>query len=117
MGAVTSDLSQSLKAQAGALSGNMPLYKLVGVSGDGELIRLTRICMRTKNFNELDSLIRTNVVKYLYNEGKGELVKIQIKTYATHINKKRIYITTTKFSFTNTQNSYFLFYTKSDREE
>jgi transient receptor potential cation channel subfamily V protein 5 len=77
MGNVTSDLTYNIKAQAEALSDGPPIYKLVGVAGDGELVRLMKIAIRTKNFNEIDRLIRTTVVKFLYNEGRCENITIE----------------------------------------
>ncbi len=74
MGTVTSDLTYNIKAQAEALSDGPPIYKLIGVAGDGELVRLMKLSLKTKNFNELDRLIKTTVVKFLYNEGRGENV-------------------------------------------
>jgi hypothetical protein len=75
MGTGTSDLSTyNMKAQAGALSGNHSLYKLVGVSGDGELVKLVKPCLRSRNFAELDEFIRANVASFLYNDGGGENV-------------------------------------------
>ena len=77
MGNVTSsNLRVNLKAQANALSDSTPIYKLIGVSGDGELIRLTKTAIKTKNFTQLDHFIKKDVVKYLYNEGRGENVRI-----------------------------------------
>ena len=52
-----------------------PIYKLININGDGELIRLTKLAIKTKNFTQLDHLIRKEVVKYLYNEGRCENVK------------------------------------------
>lgn len=74
MGTVTSDLTYNIKAQAEALSDGPPIYRLIGVAGEGELVRLMRIAIRSKNFNEIDRMLKTNVVKFLYNEGKGENV-------------------------------------------
>lgn len=74
MGTVTSDLTYNIKAQAEALSDGPPIYKLIGVAGEGELVRLIKIAVKTRNFNEVDRLIKTTVVKFLYNEGRGENV-------------------------------------------
>lgn len=77
MGNVPSDLTYNIKAQAEALSDGPPLYKLIGVAGDGEFLRLMKIAVRTKNFNEIDRLIKSTVVKFLYNEGRGENITIE----------------------------------------
>ena len=78
MGSSTSDLSTyDMRAQAGALSGSHALYKLVGLSGEGELVQLTKPCLRSKNFAKLDKFIRTNVKSFLYNEGAGENVTLK----------------------------------------
>ena len=76
MGNVNSDLTQSIKAQAtdGSVEGRPAIYGFVGVSGDGELVRLAKISLQTKNFDQLDHVIQTEVVKFLLNEGKGENV-------------------------------------------
>lgn len=74
MGNANSDLTYNIKAQAEALINGPSIYKLVGLSGDGELIRLMRIALINRNFNELDRMIKSTVVKYLYNEGNGENV-------------------------------------------
>ena len=47
----------------------------MSVSGDdGELIRLTKQAVNSKNFNQLDFFIKREVGKYLYNQGRGENV-------------------------------------------
>ena len=75
MGTVTSDLTYNIKAQAEALLGNYQLYKLIGLQGnDGELVQLMKIAYKNNNFNEVDSLIRSIVKSFLYNEGRGTKV-------------------------------------------
>ena len=74
MGSVPSDLTNNVKAQAGALGGGALLYRYVGVAGDGELVRLMKEAMKKNNFNEVERVIKTQVVKFLLNEGKGEKV-------------------------------------------
>lgn len=75
MGNTTSDVNDSLKAQADSENGP-EIYKLVNVSGGGELTRLMKLAMQTKDFTEVDDLIKTEVIKYLYNDGKGEKVNL-----------------------------------------
>jgi hypothetical protein len=75
MGNTTSDVNDSLKAQADSENGP-DVYKLVNVSGGGELARLMKIATANKNYTELDNYIKTEIPKFLYNEGKGEKVNI-----------------------------------------
>lgn len=49
-------------------------YQLVDETGGGELVRLMKIAMKTNDFDEIDKTIRVEVVKYLYNEGRGDYV-------------------------------------------
>lgn len=74
MGNTTSDVNDSIKAQADSENGP-DIYKLLNVNGGGELVRLMKISLSTKNYTELNNFILTEVVKYLYNDGKGENVK------------------------------------------
>lgn len=73
MGNTTSDVNDSLKAQADSENGP-EIYKLVNVAGGGELARLMKIAVKTKDYTDVDNCIRNDVAKYLYNEGKGETV-------------------------------------------
>ncbi|RNA00117.1 transient receptor potential cation channel subfamily V member 5 [Brachionus plicatilis] len=76
MGNANSDVNDSLKAQADSENGP-DIYKLLNVNGGGELVRLMKIAIAKKDFTELDNFIKTEVVKYLYNEGKGEHIPIE----------------------------------------
>ena len=68
-------MNDSLKAQAGGESNESSgVYKLVNVSGGGELVRLMKSAIQTKSFTHLDYYIQHEVVKYLYNGGQGEKV-------------------------------------------
>ena len=73
MGNTTSDVNDSLKAQADSENGP-ELYRLINVAGTGKLPALMKTAQQTKNYDELDEFIKTEVVKYLYNEGKGAQV-------------------------------------------
>lgn len=73
MGNTTSDVNDSVKAQADSENGP-DIYKLINVNGGGELVRLMKLSMSTKNYNDIDNFIKTEVVKYLYNDGQGEHV-------------------------------------------
>jgi transient receptor potential cation channel subfamily V protein 5 len=76
MGNTTSDVNDSLKAQADSENGP-DLYKIVNVNGSGELARLMKKATKTREYAEVDAFIKTEVVKYLYNDGKGEQVPIE----------------------------------------
>ena len=74
MGNTSSDVNDSLKAQAG---GDGPdIYKLINLSCGGELVKLTETAIKTKDYSNLDEVIKTKVVEYLYNNGEGEDVII-----------------------------------------
>ena len=73
MGNTTSDVNDSLKAQADSENGP-ELYKLANVNGSGILATLMKNSLKNKDFTELDNFIRTEVVKFLYNKGEGENV-------------------------------------------
>ena len=49
-------------------------YKLVDNKGGGELVKLTREAMRSKDFSVVDKAIKEKVVKFLYNDGRGDYV-------------------------------------------
>jgi hypothetical protein len=57
---------------------NFELYELIGRNGDGKLIDLVKAAQRTNDYTELDNCIQKNVGKYLYNDGKGELVNLRL---------------------------------------
>lgn len=84
MGNTTSDVNDSLKAQADSENGP-ELYKLVNVNGGGELARLMKHAIRSRNYEKVDAFIKTEVVKYLYNDGEGANVKRSINHKATFI--------------------------------
>jgi transient receptor potential cation channel subfamily V member 5 len=60
------------------------IYKIIGIQGGGILVDLMRDAMKSKNYNELDDYIKNEVVKYLYNDGDGELVKTKKKKREKH---------------------------------
>ena len=41
---------------------------------EGELIQLMQIAMKNNKYDKVDDYIRTEVVKYLYNDGRGKNV-------------------------------------------
>lgn len=75
MGNNTSEVNDSLKAQAGG-AGGPELYTYANVSGGGLLIDLMKTADITKDYTEIDEIIRTKVSKFLYNDGKGQDVPI-----------------------------------------
>lgn len=75
MGNSASEVNDSLKAQAGG-EGGPELYKYVNVSGTGQLISLMKTADVTKDFAEIDDIIKNIVSKYLYNDGRGQDVPI-----------------------------------------
>lgn len=80
MGSGRSDLTDNMKAQAREIytsqAGNdeTSIYHYVGISGAGELVRLMRLAMMTKNYEEIDHVIKHQIVRYLHNNGNGEYV-------------------------------------------
>ena len=76
MGNTTSDVNDSLKAQADSENGP-ELYRLANVSGGGKLVTLMKNAIQAKNFVEVDAFIKTEVVNYLYNGGNGAQVKFE----------------------------------------
>ena len=66
-------VNDSLKAQAGSSGPNSvpEFYKFLSMDGGGELLRLQKIANHTKNFSMLDNMIRNEVKKFLYNEGRS----------------------------------------------
>lgn len=49
-------------------------YRLVNDSGGGELVELMKNALKTKDFSLVDKTIKEKVVKYLYNDGRGDYV-------------------------------------------
>ena len=76
MGNSISDVNDNLKAQAGGTDGGPELYKLLSMGGGGELYQLMKEAMHTKDYTQVDDVIKNQVVKFLYNEGKAEYVRI-----------------------------------------
>lgn len=54
---------------------NIPdIYKIVSPKGDGELVLMAKIAHRRKDYTKMDEYIRTEVSKYLLNNGQGAKV-------------------------------------------
>jgi hypothetical protein len=80
MGNAKSDFQFNIKAQAdiqeilNADPKKYPIYKYITSSNEGLLIKLAKRAFKTKDFAELDSVIKNEVVEFLYNQGDGENV-------------------------------------------
>ena len=80
MGNVRSDFQDNAKAQAdiedivNADTKKYPIYKYITNSNEGVLIKLAKRAFKTKDFTELDTVIKNEVVEFLYNQGDGENV-------------------------------------------
>ena len=77
MGNVRSDFQFNIKAQADMINADAtkyPIYKYLTAANEGELIKAVKKAAKTKNYTELDKIIKNEVVQFLYNEGKGENV-------------------------------------------
>ena len=78
MGNTTSEVNESLKAQAGGGGAGPEFFKMVDISGEGEMVRLWKMAVTTKNYTELDDYIRIEIEPFLYNQGNAENVKKKI---------------------------------------
>lgn len=45
--------------------------------GGGELVDVMRVANRTKDYTQIDALIKEHIPKFLYNNGEGKLVEIK----------------------------------------
>jgi len=77
MGNTSSDVNDSLKAQA---DGSIEVYKLVNLGGGGLLAELMIAALQSKNYTEVDNYIKNEVVKFLYNDGNGAHVWLSFNT-------------------------------------
>ena len=59
------------------LSPNPEFYALVDDQGGGELVELAKVALRKNDFKLLDQTIREKVVKFLYNEGRGDYIDVE----------------------------------------
>ena len=77
MGNVRSDVQFNIKAQIemiNADSNKYSIYKYLTASNDGVLIRLVKKALKAKDFSQLDDVIKTELLDFVYNGGKGEHV-------------------------------------------
>ena len=77
MGNSESEVNDSLKAQAGG-AGGPELYKLISVgSAGGEIFKLMKAASQNKDYTEVDAMIKSEIPKYLYNDGAGENLPVK----------------------------------------
>jgi hypothetical protein len=84
MGNAKSDFQFNIKAQAEMINADTkkyPIYKYITSSNEGLLIKLAKRAVKTKDFTELDSVIKNEVVEFLYNQGDGENVIDILQNY------------------------------------
>ena len=61
------------------------LYELINLFGGGRLVEMMKEALRTKNFDQVDKCIQTEVKEYLYNEGNGEYVCLPIASLIFYV--------------------------------
>ena len=84
MGNTSSDVNDSLKAQADSDNG-VEMFVILNFGSKGALDILMKEANKTKNYEPVDIYIKTEVVKFLYNDGNGEHV---IKNFIKHFFKE-----------------------------
>jgi len=63
------------KSNNGFLSNqSYSIYNVIGPNGDGELVELMKIALKTNDFAHVDEFIRNKVSKFLMNNGEGQMV-------------------------------------------
>ena len=70
--------SASSKTSTGGGGAGPEFFKMVDISGEGEMVRLWKMAVTTKNYTELDDYIRIEIEPFLYNQGNAENVKKKI---------------------------------------
>jgi hypothetical protein len=92
MGNTTSEVASGVKAQINSDGQGPELYKYVdfkvyylfisfcfyfenSIQGGGEFIDVMRVANRTKDYTQIDAMIREIIPKFLYNGGEGKLVE------------------------------------------
>ena len=73
MGNTSSDVNDSLKAQADS-GADVEMFKILNFGSEGALEVLMKEASKTKDFKQVDKYLKTEVSKFLYNEGRGESV-------------------------------------------
>ncbi len=88
MGNTTSEVASGVKAQINSDGQGPELYRFVDlkvqieffnfnsnlIQGGGEFIDVMRLANRTKDYTQIDALIREHIPRFLYNNGEGKLV-------------------------------------------
>ena len=75
MGNTSSDVNDSLKAQADSDNG-VEMYALLNFGSEGALDILMKEASKTKNYDAVDKYILKEVPRFLYNNGDGQHVRI-----------------------------------------
>lgn len=52
------------------------LYQYIDLKGEGKLVKEFRKSLASKNFDEVDKIIKHELTRFLYNEGHGQMVPI-----------------------------------------
>ncbi|CAF0818866.1 unnamed protein product [Rotaria sp. Silwood1] len=76
MGNTTSEVASGVKAQINSGGQGPELYRFVDMTGGGEFVEVMRVANRTKDYTQIDALIREHIPRFLYNDGEGKLVTI-----------------------------------------
>ena len=74
MGNTSSDVNDSLKAQADS-GANVEMFKILNFGPEGALEVLMKEASKTKDYTQADEYIKTEVAKFLYNDGEGAHVR------------------------------------------
>ena len=88
MGNTTSEVASGVKAQVNSDGQGPELYRFTDMKGGGEFVDVMRVANRTKDYTQIDGLIREHIPKFLYNDGEGkcvtvsEIVKRRNNTYS-----------------------------------
>jgi hypothetical protein len=73
MGNTSSDVNDSVKAQAGG-EGGPAIYGILNLNGGGVFMNLWKEAIISKNYEEVDKYIINELPQWMYNDGKGENV-------------------------------------------
>jgi hypothetical protein len=87
MGNASSDVNDSLKAQADS-GANVEMFKILNFGSEGALEVLMKEASKSKNYTQVDEYIKTEVSKFLYNDGQGEHVFLSF--YSTYKCTKKL---------------------------
>jgi transient receptor potential cation channel subfamily V protein 5 len=65
------------------------IYHIIGDKGGGELVEIAKRAHFEKNLDNVDEYIVKNLPKYLYNDGKGEMISIEEIIRFRNTNKEK----------------------------